>query len=158
MALALREVRASTSLSLVSSGFLLVTDPWPRSLSCQLLSEIFTDLPVSYSINLMPILFHFSRTVHLWASVLIQTSLNQAPKIAQYLPPLLPNEFIFSKTPGTSVGKEYACNAEDPVSSPGSGRSPRVGNSNPLQNFCLENSMDKDDWLVTCHGITESWD
>ena len=34
--------------------------------------------------------------------------------------------------PCSSVGKESACNAEDPASIPGSGRSPGEGNSNPL--------------------------
>ena len=29
---------------------------------------------------------------------------------------------------------------------PGSGRSPGEGNSNSLQYFCLENSMDRGDW------------
>ena len=31
----------------------------------------------------------------------------------------------------------------DAVSIPGSGRSPEVGNDNPLQYSCLENSMDR---------------
>ena len=42
--------------------------------------------------------------------------------------------------PGSSDGKEYACNAEDPGLIPGSGRSPGGGNGNPLQYSCLENS------------------
>ena len=33
--------------------------------------------------------------------------------------------------PGGSDGKESACNAGDPGSIPGSGRSPREGNGNP---------------------------
>ena len=40
--------------------------------------------------------------------------------------------------PGGSVGKESACNAGDPGSSPGSGRSPGEGHGNPLQYSCLE--------------------
>ena len=40
--------------------------------------------------------------------------------------------------PGDSNGKESACNAGDPGSIPGSGRSPREGNGNPLQYSCLE--------------------
>ena len=39
---------------------------------------------------------------------------------------------------------------------PGSGRSPGVGNGNPLQYFCLENSMDRRAWRATVHGATES--
>ena len=34
--------------------------------------------------------------------------------------------------PQSSIGKEPACNAEDPGLIPGSGRSPGEGNSNPL--------------------------
>ena len=43
--------------------------------------------------------------------------------------------------PGGSDGKESACNAGDPGSIPGSGRSPREGNDNPVQYSCLENPM-----------------
>ena len=44
---------------------------------------------------------------------------------------------------GSSDGKESACNAGDPGSIPGLGRSPGEGNGNPLQYSCLENTMDK---------------
>ena len=36
---------------------------------------------------------------------------------------------------------------------PGSGRSPREGNGNPLQYFCLENSMDRGAWQATVMGL-----
>ena len=36
---------------------------------------------------------------------------------------------------------------------PGLGRSPGVGNSNPLQYSCLENSTDRGAWRATVHGI-----
>ena len=38
---------------------------------------------------------------------------------------------------------------------PGSGRSPRVGNGNPLQYSCLENSMDRGTCWATAHGVTK---
>ena len=38
--------------------------------------------------------------------------------------------------------KAPVCNAGDPGSIPGSGRSPGEGNGNPLQYSCLENSND----------------
>ena len=44
--------------------------------------------------------------------------------------------------PGGSDGKVSACNEGDPGLIPGSGRSPREGNGNPLQHSCLENPMD----------------
>ena len=46
--------------------------------------------------------------------------------------------------PGGSDGKESACNAGDPGSIPGSGRSPGEGNGNPLQYSCLGNLMDEE--------------
>ena len=41
--------------------------------------------------------------------------------------------------PGGSVRKESPCNAGDPGSIPGSGRSPGEGHGHPLQYSCLEN-------------------
>ena len=43
-------------------------------------------------------------------------------------------------------GKASVCNAGDPGSIPGLGRSPGEGNGNPLQYSCLENSMDGGAW------------
>ena len=45
--------------------------------------------------------------------------------------------------PGGLDGKESACSAGDPVSVPGSGRSPGGGNDYSLQYSCLENPMDR---------------
>ena len=39
---------------------------------------------------------------------------------------------------------------------PGSGRSPGGGHGNLLQCSCLENSMDREAWRVTVHGVTKS--
>ena len=39
---------------------------------------------------------------------------------------------------------------------PGSGRSPGVGNGDPLQYSCLENSMDRGAWWATLHGVTKN--
>ena len=48
--------------------------------------------------------------------------------------------------PGGSDGKSSASNAGDLGLIPGLGRSPGEGNGNPLQYFCLENSMDGEAW------------
>ena len=36
------------------------------------------------------------------------------------------------------------------------GRSPGVGNGNPLQRFCLENPVDGGAWWATVHGLAKS--
>ena len=59
--------------------------------------------------------------------------------------------------PGGSDGKESACNAGDPGSVPGLGRSPGEGNGNPLQYSCLENPMDRGTGQATVHGVAKSW-
>ena len=46
-----------------------------------------------------------------------------------------------------------ACNAGDPSSIPGSGRSSGEGNVNPL---LVENSMDRGAWRATVHGVPKS--
>ena len=58
--------------------------------------------------------------------------------------------------PGVPDCKESAYNVGDPASIPRLRRYPGEGNNNPLQKFCLENSMDKGvDWAKV-HGITKS--
>ena len=57
--------------------------------------------------------------------------------------------------PGSSDSKESACDAGDPASIAGSGRSLREGND-PLQYSWLENPMDRGAWWATVHGPKES--
>ena len=54
------------------------------------------------------------------------------------------------------VGTESACSEGDPGAIPGPGRSPGIGNSNPLQYSCLENPMDGGAWRATVHGVAKS--
>ena len=59
--------------------------------------------------------------------------------------------------PGSSDGKESACNAGDLGLIPGSGRSPGEGNGNQLQYSCLENPMGGGGvWRDTVHGVTKN--
>ena len=69
--------------------------------------------------------------------------------------------------PGGSDGKASACNAGDPGSIPGSRRSPGEGNDYPLQyswrigeflerGEFLENSMEREAWGTTEHGVAKS--
>ena len=59
--------------------------------------------------------------------------------------------------PGGSDGKASAYNVGDPGSIPGLGISSEMRNGNPLQYYCLENSMDREAWQATVHGVAESW-
>ena len=56
-------------------------------------------------------------------------------------------------------GKEATCSEgdADEGSISGSGRSLGRGHGNPLQCYCLENSMDSRAWWVTAHRVAKSW-
>ena len=58
--------------------------------------------------------------------------------------------------PGGSMVKNPPVKAGDAGSIPGSGRSPRGGQSNPLQYSCLKNPMDRRAWWATVHEVSES--
>ena len=54
-------------------------------------------------------------------------------------------------------GKGYACNAGGAVVTLESERPSREGDGNPLQYFCLENSMHTGAWQAAVHGVAKSW-
>ena len=56
--------------------------------------------------------------------------------------------------PDDSDGKKSACNAEDPGSFPGLGRSPGEQNGYPLQYSFLDIPMDRGAWWATIHAVT----
>ena len=58
--------------------------------------------------------------------------------------------------PTSSSGQEFACNARDLGSTPGSGRSPRGGHGYPRQYSFLETPIDRRAWQATVHGVTKS--
>ena len=64
---------------------------------------------------------------------------------------LMDTGFFPDSFPDSSVDKESACNAGDPSSLPGLGRSPGEGIGYPLQYSGLENFMD-----CIVHGVTKS--
>ena len=57
---------------------------------------------------------------------------------------------LVAKNPLASAG-----DARDVGSIPGSGRSPREGNSKSLQYSCLEKPMDKGPWWATVHRVAK---
>ena len=61
--------------------------------------------------------------------------------------------------PDGSVIKNLPADARDTRdtgSIPGLGRSPRVGNGNPLQYSCLGNPIDRGAWGATLQGVAKS--
>ena len=54
------------------------------------------------------------------------------------------------------MAKNLPANAEDTVSIPGSGRSSREGNDNPLQYSCLGSPMNRGAWRATVSGVSRS--
>ena len=65
--------------------------------------------------------------------------------------------YLFWGFSGGSDGKESACNAGEPCSIPGWGRSLGEGNGNPLQYSCLENPMDRGAWQAMVCRVATSW-
>ena len=71
----------------------------------------------------------------------------------QWDPELKDTHFLF---PGGSVVKNSPSNAGHASSIPGLGRSPGVGNDNPLQYSCLGNPMHREVWQATAHVIAKN--
>ena len=62
-------------------------------------------------------------------------------------------EALVVKNPPANAGDD-----RDKVLIPELGRSSGVGNSNLLQNSCLENTIDKEAWRATAHGTAKQSD
>ena len=125
--------------------------PWPHSPPSNSSSvEFFTPAKVGTEIEVLEGPPHyFLRTSLPWRLF----SLRSSPQTSYVKELDLPNsqnqqliaQFIsliaFITIPCSSNGEESACNAGNPGSIPGSGRSSGEGNDNPFQYFCLENLM-----------------
>ena len=61
--------------------------------------------------------------------------------------------YVYVGFPHGSDGKESAYNVGDMVLSPGLGRSPGEGNSNPFQYSCLENSWTEEPGQLQSMGF-----
>ena len=59
--------------------------------------------------------------------------------------------------PGSSAGKESACNAGDPGLTPESRRSTQEAIGYPLRYSGLQNSTNGGAWPATVHGVAKSW-
>ena len=60
--------------------------------------------------------------------------------------------------PGSTVVKNSPAMQETWAQSLGQEDTPGVGNDNPFQYSCLENSMDRGAWLATVHGVAKELD
>ena len=86
----------------------------------------------------------------------------QEPDWGRNMFPPTPNAVLALTTshglgfPGGSDGKESTCSAGNLGLIPGSERSSGEVNGYPFQYSCLENSMDRETWRATVHGITKS--
>ena len=77
----------------------------------------------------------------------------------QVSPNNVPCPYILWGSPGGAVVKNLPASAGDEGdagSIPGSGRFPRGGHGNQLQNSCLENPMDGGAWPATVHKVAEN--
>ena len=68
--------------------------------------------------------------------------------------PCLPNVLGL---PRWLSSRESTCNAGDPGSVPGWGRSSGEGNGNPLWYSFLENPMDREAWQAIVNKVAKSW-
>ena len=95
------------------------------------------------------------------------------PMMLTFIPGTLPHQeetslqchHLYISTLFAQVALEVKCHGGKPANTKGargaglisgSGRSPRVGNGNPLQYSCLENSMGTGVWWTTVHGVADS--
>ena len=62
---------------------------------------------------------------------------------------------MVAQTDGSN-SEQFACSVGDLGSIPGLGRSPGEGNSYPLQNSGLENSMERGALQAVVHGVAKS--
>ena len=70
---------------------------------------------------------------------------------------VIPNPYLkMVDFPDGPVVKNPHADSGDMSSIPGSGRSPGVGNGNPLQCSCLENSIDRRAWQATVQAVAKS--
>ena len=97
-----------------------------------------------YWILLFPRLFYSSQFTHFMSRLMFWAIFSKS---------MLLRRFVFENFPGSSDGKEQACNAGDPGSIPGSERPPGEENGNTRQYSCPENPRDTGAWWATVHGV-----
>ena len=103
----------------------------------------------------------YSDICHFYYSSFIYDASN-SPDVIFLIPQMLALVFLLDQFspctgfPRGSDSKVSVCNAGDPGSILGLGRSPGEGNGNPFQYSCLENPMDRGAWWAVLHGVPKS--
>ena len=100
--------------------------------------------------SIVPSCHHFT-FCSLWVWLLYVPHISEVIQLLSFWYCLISFSIIPSRFPGSSAGKESACNAGDLGLIRGLGRSPGEWKGYPLQNSGLENSMD-----CIVHGVTKS--
>ena len=65
--------------------------------------------------------------------------------------------YTYMGFPGSSAGKESACNTGDLGSIPGLERSPGGGQATHSSILAWRIAMDRGAWWATVHGVAKSW-
>ena len=95
----------------------------------------------------MPILYHLGVSLFIMFKLVIVI----IPKKEE-----IRDKCVATGLPWWPSVKESACNAGDPGSIPGLGRSPGGEHGNPLFYSCLENPMDGGVWQASVHRVAQS--
>ena len=138
---AIQQVRISClEMHEIHSQDLLKAIYWKSNISPQYIphfSILLPEVPISFRLFLLKCLY-----------------LNKLPHICTVVKRL--KVWALKGFPRGSVVKSPPAVQADSRSIPGSGRSPREGNGNPLQYSCLGNPMDRGAWWAIVHGVTMS--
>ena len=98
-----------------------------------------------------------AKSLQLCATLCDLTGCSLSGSSVHACPTLINTQSVELTFPGGSDGKESACDAGDPGSIAGSGRSPGEGNGYLVLYSCLESSMDRGAWQATVYGVSKSW-
>ena len=107
--------------------------------------KIFFEIQLIYNVGFVSSVQHSDPVIHVYIYVLFFI----------FFPMMVCYRRLDS--PGGSDDKESTCSVGDLGLIAELGRSPGGGHGNPLQCYCLENSMEREAWCAIVHGVAKSW-